>query len=151
MEPTDTDPDIAIQGGHHCRLILVCLMGVRSERNDFVIACAPQPPPRPPHLPLPTLLSSLSSLSLPPSSPAMAGCCVLGKRGRTPWALSLPLGSSLLSSLSPRPPQQWSIQWRCAREEEGMVAIVLASTQRHCRVVEGHAKQARGCFHGPHH
>jgi hypothetical protein len=44
-----------------------------------------------------------------------------------------------------------SVGQRCAREEEGMVAIALLSIQRHCHVVEGRAKPARGCFHGCHH
>jgi hypothetical protein len=111
------------------------------------------PPPSPrhlPHLPLPNLLSSLSSLSLPPSPLAMAGCCVLGRRGWTPWALSSPLGSSSLSSLSPHPPQQRSVRWRRAMEEEGVVAIALALMQCHHHIAEEQAKQARGCFHGPH-
>jgi hypothetical protein len=107
----------------------------------------PAPPAcRLPHLPLPNLLSSLLSLSLPPSPPAMAGCCVLGGRGWTPRALSLPLRSSLLSSLSPHPPQQRSVRPRSAREEEGVVAIASALTQRHCCVVERQASKQEDVF-----
>ncbi len=118
--------------------------------SSLALPNTPLPSRHLPHLPLPNLFSSLLSLSLLPSLPAMAGCCVLGRRGRTPWALSLPLGSSSSSSSSPHPPQQRSVQQRRVREEEGTVAIVLALTLHQRLVVERQTKQARGCFHGPH-
>ncbi len=86
----------------------------------------------------------------PPPHPTVAGCCVLGIWGWISWISSLPLGSSLSSSLSPHPPQQKRVGQRGVREEEGLVVIALVSTQHHHCVVEGHAKQAMGCFHGCH-
>jgi hypothetical protein len=41
-------PPFPTHHGHHCWLIVVCSMGVRSKCNDFVISCAPQPPAPPP-------------------------------------------------------------------------------------------------------
>jgi hypothetical protein len=95
-------------------------------------------------------LSASSSSPFLPPPPTIAGCCVLGRWGRISWALSLPLESSSSSLSSPYPPQQRSVGQRHAREEEGMVVIALASTQCHCCVVEGWAKQVRGYFYGHH-
>jgi hypothetical protein len=76
----------------------------------------------------------------------MAGCCVLGGQGWTSWTSSSPLGSSSSSSSSPHPPQQKSVGQRHAREEEGMVAIALASPQHHCHVWKGGGSKQEDVF-----
>jgi hypothetical protein len=73
------------------------------------------PPSSLPEPTLPCLSSSNSCHTLPfhylcrcllHPLPTMVGCCVLGRLGQTSSMLSLPLGSSSSSSLSPHPPHQ---------------------------------------------